>query len=42
MGWVYLKVFSRTTGPILTRLGTNYPWVKGIHAPLKGEIIAKE
>jgi hypothetical protein len=22
--------FSRTTGPILTRLGTNHPWVKGI------------
>jgi hypothetical protein len=25
MGWGHLKiVFSRTTGPILTRLGTNY------------------
>jgi hypothetical protein len=23
--------FSRTAGPILTRLGTNHPWVKGIH-----------
>jgi hypothetical protein len=22
--------FSRTNGPILIRLGTNYPWVKGI------------
>jgi hypothetical protein len=22
--------FSRTTRPILTRLGTNHPWVKGI------------
>jgi hypothetical protein len=22
--------FSRTTGPILTGLGTNHPWVKGI------------
>jgi hypothetical protein len=22
--------FSRTTGPILTRLGTNHPWVEGI------------
>ena len=22
--------FSRTTGPILTKLGTNHPWVKGI------------
>jgi hypothetical protein len=24
------KIFSRTSWPILTRLGTNYPWVKGI------------
>jgi hypothetical protein len=23
--------FSRTTGPILSRLGTNHPWRKGIH-----------
>ena len=23
--------FSRTTGSISTTLGTNYPWVKGIH-----------
>jgi hypothetical protein len=31
MGWGHLKIFfSRTTGPILTRLGTNHPWVKGI------------
>jgi hypothetical protein len=22
--------FSRTTGPILTRLGTTHPWVEGI------------
>jgi hypothetical protein len=22
--------FSRTTGPILTKLGTNHPWGKGI------------
>jgi hypothetical protein len=22
--------FSRTPGPILTRLGTNYPWGEGI------------
>jgi hypothetical protein len=28
--------FSRTTGPILTRLGTNHPWVKGI------EVCSKE
>jgi hypothetical protein len=27
MGWSQLKIFfSRTTGPILTRLGTNHPW----------------
>ena len=25
-----LKIFSRTTGPISTKLGTKYPWVKGI------------
>jgi hypothetical protein len=31
MGWGHLKIFfSRTIGAILTRLGTNYPWVKGI------------
>jgi hypothetical protein len=31
MGWGHLKIFfSRTIGPILTRLGTNYPWVKGV------------
>jgi hypothetical protein len=31
MGLGHLKIFfSRTTGPILTRLGTNHPWVKGI------------
>jgi hypothetical protein len=30
MGWGHLKIFSRTTGPILTRLGTNHPWIKGI------------
>jgi hypothetical protein len=41
--------FSRTTGPILTRLGTNHQWGKGIEivkmkgiAFLQGEIIAKE
>jgi hypothetical protein len=51
MGWGHLKIFfSRTTGPMLTRLGINNPWggrgfkfvqMKGI-APLQGEIIAKE
>jgi hypothetical protein len=31
MGWRHLKIFfSRTTGPVLTRLGTNHPWLKGI------------
>jgi hypothetical protein len=31
MGWGHLKIFfSRTTVPILTRLGTKHPWVKGI------------
>ena len=31
IGWGHLKIFfSRTTGPILTRLDTNHPWVKGI------------
>jgi hypothetical protein len=31
MGWGHSKIFfSRTIRPILTRLGTNYPWVKGI------------
>jgi hypothetical protein len=30
MGWGHLKIlFSRTTGPILTRLGTNHPWGRG-------------
>jgi hypothetical protein len=27
---VKLGFFSRTTGPILTRLGINHPWGKGI------------
>jgi hypothetical protein len=26
LGWSHLKIFSRTTEPILTRLGTNHPW----------------
>jgi hypothetical protein len=31
MGWGHLKnFFSRTTGPILTRLGINHSWAKGI------------
>jgi hypothetical protein len=28
MGWGHLKIFSRTTGPILTRLGTNHSKVQ--------------
>jgi hypothetical protein len=50
MGWGHLKIFfSRTIGPILTRLGTNYPWVKRIQIVQRkgislflGEGIAKE
>jgi hypothetical protein len=30
MGWGHLKIFSRTNGPVLTRISTNHPWVKGI------------
>jgi hypothetical protein len=31
MGWGHLKIIcSRTIWPILTRLGTIYPWVKRI------------
>jgi hypothetical protein len=49
MEWGHLKIFCRTTGPILTRLGTNHPWeewfnfvqIEGI-APAQGEVIAKE
>jgi hypothetical protein len=25
MGWGHLKIFSRSTGPILTRLGIDHP-----------------
>jgi hypothetical protein len=49
MGWGHLKIFSRTTEPILTRLGKNHPWVKEIQVcsekgdnPSTREIIAKE
>jgi hypothetical protein len=36
MGWGHLKIFfSRTTGPILTRLGTNHPWKERIQVSLK-------
>jgi hypothetical protein len=31
LGWYHLKIFfSRTTGPILTRLDINHPWGEGI------------
>jgi hypothetical protein len=31
MRWGHLKIlFSRTIGPILNRLGTNYSWMKEI------------
>jgi hypothetical protein len=50
MGRGHLKIFfSRTTGPILTRLGINHPWGRGLKfvqmkgvVSLQGEIIAKE
>jgi hypothetical protein len=49
IGWGHLKIFSRTTGPILTRLGTNHPLVKRIQicskkgiALFQGDIIAGE
>ena len=33
----YLKIFfSRTTVPISTKLGTKYPWMKGIHVYSNG------
>jgi hypothetical protein len=36
MGWGHLKIlFSRTTGPILTRLGTNHPWKERIPVSLR-------
>jgi hypothetical protein len=39
MGLSHLKIFfSRTTMPILIRLGTNYPWRKGIQvSPNEGD-----
>jgi hypothetical protein len=44
-----LITFSKTTGPILTRLGINHPWGRGFKfvqmkgiAFLEGEVIAKE
>jgi hypothetical protein len=49
MGLGHLKIFSRTTGPILTLLGTNHPWGRGFKfvqmkgiALMQGEIMVKE
>jgi hypothetical protein len=46
---VLFKIFSRTTGPILTRLRINHPGGRGLNflqmkgiALLEGEVIAKE
>jgi hypothetical protein len=48
-GWGHLKIFSRTTGPILTILITNHRWERGFKfvqmkgdAFRQGEIIAKK
>jgi hypothetical protein len=35
MGWGNLNIFSRITGLILTRLGTNHPWIERIQVFLK-------
>jgi hypothetical protein len=37
IGWGNLKIFSRTTGPRLTRLGTNYPWGRGFKFVPRGD-----
>jgi hypothetical protein len=34
IGWGHLKIYSRTTGPILTRLGRNHPWGEEIQVCL--------
>jgi hypothetical protein len=42
MGWGYLKIFSKTTGPNSIKLGTNYLKAKGIQIyPNKGKIFTK-
>jgi hypothetical protein len=35
MRWGHFKIFSRITGPILTRLSTNHPWRERIQVSLK-------
>jgi hypothetical protein len=49
IGWGLLKIFSRTTGPILIRLGTNHPlgkWIQicsnEVDCPSPREVIVKE
>jgi hypothetical protein len=38
MGWGHLNIFfSRTIWLMLTRVGTNHPWVKGIYVCPKEE-----
>jgi hypothetical protein len=41
--YVYIKkIFSRTSRPILIKLGTNYPWVMGIlNCSIKGQFLFK-
>ena len=34
-----LNFFSRTAGPISTKLGTKYPWVKGIQVCLNEGLV---
>jgi hypothetical protein len=48
MGWGHLKILSRTTGAILTRLDTNYLWGRKFkfiqikyQVLVKGQIITK-
>jgi hypothetical protein len=36
IGCGHLKIFSRTAGPSLTRLGTNHPWGKGMQVQTMG------
>jgi hypothetical protein len=36
MGWDHLKIFSRTTEPGLTSLGTNHPGGEGIQVSSNG------
>jgi hypothetical protein len=43
MGWDHLKIFSRTSRPKSIKLGTIYPWVKGIQiCSNEGPVLFKE